>query len=377
MLLNTGARRPGHGNGGMGLLHMSPLKGLTPASASPSPIASARAGHHQQHPSISSPAAMGAASTIVAPALPPDLPPLDPASNARCWHMAREAQLFSRELMALRTALAEHASSVAAVLGVGGSSASIASMLAAPLPRVWDSVDGRLAEPLRATSTHYGPGAGTGESRLAHTVGGGGAVPPFAALEAAAAELLAKVDGRILAPLDAWQRDLALATSRLPVLERLRAELGAAIGRASEARARAEEAEAAGAADAAATTKEPAAAQQHEGQRRQQPYYRVRLVPAATGGAAAGGGAAPLVTTPSTAGATAATPRGRRGGGRRGPLGALMYACTHVSPWLPSRSLSFSLFCKTTGAADPTGRSPNPPACHQKKKKPTKKSPTP
>jgi len=213
--------------------------------------------------------------------------------------MAREAHAFSRELAALRTALAEHAAATAALLGIGGSvggggtktaagggaswSAAVAAMLAAPLPRVWDSVEGRLAEPLRATDTHYGPGATAAaaassaptlppagaydgpaaagrdeggaflsprpqQQQLSHTVGGGGPVPAFSALEAAASELLTKVDGSVLAPLDAWQRDLALATARLPELEGLRAELGSALGRAAEARARAEAA--ASAADA-------------------------------------------------------------------------------------------------------------------------------
>jgi hypothetical protein len=399
MLLSPGARRPGHGQGS--------ALGFGATSSSQ---------QQQQQSAISSPAAMAASHHLAAPPLPPGLPPLDPAANPRCWHMAREAQAFSRELAALRAALAEHAASTAALLGVGpaavGSAthapskgaapldrpSSVAAMLAAPLPRVWDSVEGRLAEPLRATATHYGSAAGgvegaasglaatappagpatatassepsAQESRLSHTVGGGGAVPSFAALEAAAAELLSKVDGSVLAPLDAWQRDLALATARLPELETLRAELGSALARADETRARAEAAAAAAAAavgprggvggrrEAAVAEAERLHRQQGAGAggeaatpmtttttamspaargggadvgagRGSSSYYRVRLVPPAMG-AAAGGGGGPAVVGFATALGLGAGRR-RSAAGRNRGLGGLFYACTHVS----------------------------------------------
>jgi hypothetical protein len=67
----------------------------------------------------------------------------------------------------------------------------------APLPRVWDHVEGGLAEPIRATISHGHP----------HTVGGDSSL---AAIREARVELEERVTRDVMRPLDQWHAALGL-----------------------------------------------------------------------------------------------------------------------------------------------------------------------
>jgi hypothetical protein len=75
--------------------------------------------------------------------------------------------------------------------------AAIEPLMLAPLPRVWDHVEGGLAEPIRATISHGHP----------HTVGGDASL---AALREARVELEERVTRDVMRPLDQWHAALGL-----------------------------------------------------------------------------------------------------------------------------------------------------------------------
>lgn len=65
----------------------------------------------------------------------------------------------------------------------------------APLPRVWDAVEGGLAEPTRATISHAHQ----------HTVGGDISI---AGLEEARSHFHNQIRGHVIRPLDQWREAL-------------------------------------------------------------------------------------------------------------------------------------------------------------------------
>lgn len=69
-------------------------------------------------------------------------------------------------------------------------------ILRTPLPRVWDAVEGGLAEPTRATVSH----------QHAHTVGGDVSI---AGMEEARSEFNTRLRGHIIRPLEQWSEGLS------------------------------------------------------------------------------------------------------------------------------------------------------------------------
>lgn len=69
-------------------------------------------------------------------------------------------------------------------------------ILRTPLPRVWDAVEGGLAEPTRATVSHH----------HAHTVGGDVSI---AGLEEARSEFHNRLRGHVIRPLEQWSEGLS------------------------------------------------------------------------------------------------------------------------------------------------------------------------
>ncbi|KAF8066227.1 hypothetical protein HT031_002549 [Scenedesmus sp. PABB004] len=143
----------------------------------------------------------------------------DAAPSLAVWLMYEEAAAFEGMLIELRAQLEEVGDATDDFLE------RLQPMLRAPLPRVWDAVEGGLAEPTRATISH----------RHAHTVGGDASV---AGLEEARAEMRGRLHAQLLHPLEQWSEALATAEARLPELNRLRAQVikqSRGVARASDA----------------------------------------------------------------------------------------------------------------------------------------------
>ncbi|KAI8476321.1 MAG: hypothetical protein J3K34DRAFT_516731 [Monoraphidium minutum] len=85
--------------------------------------------------------------------------------------------------------------------------------LRAPLPRVWTSVEGGLAEPVRATVSH----------EHGHTVGGDDLTT--AALDEARADLHTRVMADVLQPIDQWREMLTVVEDRVPQLMKLQKQV--------------------------------------------------------------------------------------------------------------------------------------------------------
>ncbi|KAF6257687.1 hypothetical protein COO60DRAFT_1201079 [Scenedesmus sp. NREL 46B-D3] len=127
----------------------------------------------------------------------------DASPNLRVWQMFDEAATFDHRLEGARDLLEdfEHATDEFLL--------TLEPILRAPLPRVWDAVDGGLAEPTRATISH----------RHAHSVGGDASQ---AGLEEARGEFHHRLRGHIIRPLEQWSDGLAAVEERLPQLVKLR-----------------------------------------------------------------------------------------------------------------------------------------------------------
>ncbi|WIA40272.1 hypothetical protein OEZ86_013645 [Tetradesmus obliquus] len=162
----------------------------------------------------------------------------DASPNLRAWQMFDEAAVFDHKLEGARELLTEFESATDEFL------LKLEPILRAPLPRVWDAVEGGLAEPTRATISH----------RHAHTVGGDASV---AGLEEARGEFHNRLRGHIVRPLEQWSEGLAAVEERLPELVKLRGRVvkssrGLARYNAKYQRHMAKEGGAAGSATAAA-----------------------------------------------------------------------------------------------------------------------------
>ncbi|WIA19992.1 hypothetical protein OEZ85_005865 [Tetradesmus obliquus] len=162
----------------------------------------------------------------------------DASPNLRVWQMFDEAAVFDHKLEGARELLTEFESATDEFL------LKLEPILRAPLPRVWDAVEGGLAEPTRATISH----------RHAHTVGGDASV---AGLEEARGEFHNRLRGHIARPLEQWSEGLAAVEERLPELVKLRGRVvkssrGLARYNAKYQRHMAKEGGAAGSATAAA-----------------------------------------------------------------------------------------------------------------------------
>uniref|UniRef100_A0A383V656 Uncharacterized protein n=1 Tax=Tetradesmus obliquus TaxID=3088 RepID=A0A383V656_TETOB len=72
----------------------------------------------------------------------------DASPNLRVWQMFDEAAVFDHKLEGARELLTEFESATDEFL------LKLEPILRAPLPRVWDAVEGGLAEPTRATISH-------------------------------------------------------------------------------------------------------------------------------------------------------------------------------------------------------------------------------
>eukprot|EP00879_Flechtneria_rotunda_P032209 GHRR01035376.1.p1 GENE.GHRR01035376.1~~GHRR01035376.1.p1 ORF type:complete len:305 (-),score=98.15 GHRR01035376.1:980-1894(-) len=126
----------------------------------------------------------------------------DATPNLRVWQMWEEATGFEGELGRFRGNLEQFEVATDEFV------ARLEPILRAPLPRVWDSVEGGLAEPVRATVSHT----------HAHTVGGDASI---AGLEETRSEFSNRLRGHVLRPLEQWSEALAVVEERLPDLERL------------------------------------------------------------------------------------------------------------------------------------------------------------
>ncbi|GFH09241.1 predicted protein, partial [Haematococcus lacustris] len=88
----------------------------------------------------------------------------------------------------------------------------ILPLLRAPLPRVWETVEGGLAEPIRATVSHNHP-----------NITGG--IMNDSAIRASLAEFEARLQLKVRRPLAQWVEALETVRTRFPELERLRTRL--------------------------------------------------------------------------------------------------------------------------------------------------------
>eukprot|EP00878_Enallax_costatus_P007247 GHUV01007593.1.p1 GENE.GHUV01007593.1~~GHUV01007593.1.p1 ORF type:complete len:742 (+),score=153.34 GHUV01007593.1:233-2458(+) len=142
----------------------------------------------------------------------------DATPNLRVWQMYEEAEEFEDSLMSFKELLVGFEAATDEFLQ------RLEPILRAPLPRVWDAVEGGLAEPTRATISHAHQ----------HTVGGDVSI---AGLEEARSYFHNQIRGHVIRPLDQWREALdVVENDRLPALKRLRGHVvkqSRAVGRYS------------------------------------------------------------------------------------------------------------------------------------------------
>ncbi|KAJ9522699.1 hypothetical protein QJQ45_019897 [Haematococcus lacustris] len=121
--------------------------------------------------------------------------------NPRVWKMFKErpSPPFEKELAELEAGTLECFE-------------GILPLLRAPLPRVWETVEGGLAEPIRATVSHNHP-----------NITGG--IMNDSAIRASLAEFEARLQLKVRRPLAQWVEALETVRTRFPELERLRTRL--------------------------------------------------------------------------------------------------------------------------------------------------------
>ncbi|KAL6763556.1 hypothetical protein V8C86DRAFT_2491623 [Haematococcus lacustris] len=127
--------------------------------------------------------------------------------NPRVWKMFKEAVAFkAAAITPFEKELAElEAGTLECFEG-------ILPLLRAPLPRVWETVEGGLAEPIRATVSHNHP-----------NITGG--IMNDSAIRASLAEFEARLQLKVRRPLAQWVEALETVRTRFPELERLRTRL--------------------------------------------------------------------------------------------------------------------------------------------------------
>ncbi|MEW5301086.1 MAG: hypothetical protein WDW36_003967 [Sanguina aurantia] len=126
--------------------------------------------------------------------------------NVRVWKMYDEAADFKIRLSDFERALASLETSTSVFVD------SLLPMLRAPLPRVWDSVEGGLAEPLRATISHEYPNLAGGDADLE-------------GIKGTVLDLKRKVQLDVLRPVGQWRKSLESGKKRMADLDRLHNEV--------------------------------------------------------------------------------------------------------------------------------------------------------
>lgn len=132
-----------------------------------------------------------------------DVDPHDSTASVRVWRMWDEALTFLDDLQKYENTLLDYEESTS------GFMTDVLPLMKAPLPRVWDSVEGGLAEPIRATISHDHP----------HTAGGEMDTTAFIDNQE---DFRKRLEYDILRPLDQWKDALVTVQERLPELLRLR-----------------------------------------------------------------------------------------------------------------------------------------------------------
>ncbi|KAL6758996.1 hypothetical protein V8C86DRAFT_2583105 [Haematococcus lacustris] len=127
--------------------------------------------------------------------------------NPRVWKMFREAVQF--KAAAISPFQKELADLEAGTLEFFE---GMLPLMRAPLPRVWETVEGGLAEPIRATVSHNHP-----------NITGG--IMNDSAIRASLAEFEARLQLKVRRPLAQWVEALETVRTRFPELERLRSRL--------------------------------------------------------------------------------------------------------------------------------------------------------